>query len=73
MPILGETGPVLMYTNYEKTVINGLIEMFPDIAEPLIKIVNKLSGLCPLVKAHYYYPDMLGSWSIKAVSPAMVP
>jgi len=25
------------------------------------------------VKRHYYHPNMLGSWSIKAVLPAMVP
>ncbi len=70
---LGETGPVLMYTSYEKTVINALIAMFPDLAEPLTGIVNRLWDLHPLVKAHYYHPDMLGSWSIKAVLPAMVP
>ena len=27
----------------------------------------------PLVRAHYYHPQMLGSWSIKAVLPAAVP
>ena len=70
---LDESGPVLMYTSYEKTVINGLIEMFPDLADPLTEIVNRLGDLHPLVKAHYYHPDILGSWSIKAVLPAMVP
>ena len=33
---LGDTGPVLMYTTYERTVIEGLSEMFPDLAEPSI-------------------------------------
>ena len=70
---LGETGPVLMYTSYEKTVIKGLVAMFPDLAEPLTEIVNRLWDLHPLVKSHYYHPDMLGSWSIKAVLPSMVP
>jgi predicted RecB family nuclease len=70
---LGETGPVLMYTTYEKTVINGLIEMFPDLEEPLTEIVNRLWDLHPLLKAHYYHPKMLGSWSIKAVSPCIAP
>jgi len=70
---LGESGPVLMYTSYEKGVINGLIEMFPDLEEPLAKIVNRLYDLHPIVKTHYYHPKMLGSWSIKAVLPAMVP
>lgn len=70
---LGESGPVLMYTSYEKGVINGLIAMFPDLEVPLTKIVNRLYDLHPIVKTHYYHPKMLGSWSIKAVLPAMVP
>jgi len=70
---LGESGPVLMYTSYEKGVINGLIAMFPDLDESLTKIVNRLYDLHPIVKTHYYHPKMLGSWSIKAVLPAMVP
>lgn len=70
---LGETGPVLMYTTYERTVINGLIEMFPDLAGDLSKIVNRLWDLHPLVKVNYYHPAMLGSWSIKAVLPCIAP
>lgn len=70
---LGSSGPVLMYTSYEKGVIKGLIEMFPDLEAPLQGIVNRLFDLHPVVKAHYYHPKMLGSWSIKAVLPAMVP
>ncbi|MCH9696228.1 MAG: DUF2779 domain-containing protein [Gammaproteobacteria bacterium] len=70
---LGDSGPVLMYTSYEKTVINGLIDLLPDLAESLTKIVNRLWDLHPLVKAHYYHPAMLGSWSIKAVLPCIAP
>jgi len=70
---LGDTGPVLMYTSYEKGVINVLIEMFPDLAEPLQKIIDRLFDLHPVVKENYYHPDMLGSWSIKAVLPTTNP
>jgi len=70
---LGDTGPVLMYTTYERTVINGLIELFPDLATPLQKIIDRLYDLHPVVKANYYHPDMLGSWSIKAVMPTINP
>ncbi|NQV85805.1 MAG: DUF2779 domain-containing protein [Woeseiaceae bacterium] len=70
---LGGSGPVLMYTSYEKGVINGMIKMFPDLEDPLQGIVDRLVDLHPIVKAHYYHPQMLGSWSIKAVLPAMVP
>jgi hypothetical protein len=70
---LGASGPVLMYTSYEKTVINGLIELFPDLGEPLQKIINRLYDLYPVVKENYYHPNMLGSWSIKAVLPCIAP
>ncbi len=70
---LGTSGPILMYTSYERTVINGLIRLLPDLADPLQKIVDRLVDLFPIVKNHYYHPDMLGSWSIKAVLPAIAP
>ena len=70
---LGDSGPVLMYTTYEQTVIKGLIDMFPDLEEPLQGIIRRLYDLHPVVKANYYHPDMLGSWSIKAVMPTINP
>ncbi len=70
---LGDAGPVLMYTNYEEQVIRGLAEMFPDLAGELRKIIDRLFDLHPVVKANYYHPDMLGSWSIKAVLPTINP
>jgi len=70
---LGADGPVLMYTSYERTVINGLLPLVPDLYAPLQNILDRLVDLHPVVKQHYYHPDMHGSWSIKAVLPAMVP
>jgi len=70
---LETTGPVLMYTSYEKTVIDGLSERFPDMAEDLQAIVDRLVDLHPVTKENYYHPDMLGSWSIKAVLPTIAP
>ena len=66
-------GPVLMYTSYERTVINGLISMFPDLAVALQAIIDRLVDLHPPTKDNYYHPDMLGSWSIKAVLPTIAP
>jgi len=70
---LGTSGPILMYTNYEKQVIVGLTTLFPDLTEPLQKIIDRLVDLHTIVKNHYYHPKMLGSWSLKAVSPAVAP
>jgi predicted RecB family nuclease len=60
-----------MYTSYEETVIRGLIEMYPDLEDSLQRIIDRLFDLHPVVKEHYYHPDMLGSWSIKAVLPTI--
>jgi hypothetical protein len=68
---LGDAGPVLMYTNYEEGVIRNLARMFPDLTPALDKIIHRLFDLHPVVKEHYYHPDMLGSWSIKAVLPTI--
>jgi hypothetical protein len=62
-----------MYTNYEEGVIRTLLQMFPDLEEPLQKIISRLWDLHPVVKDNYYHPDMLGSWSIKAVLPCVAP
>jgi hypothetical protein len=70
---LEREGPVLMYTDYERTVIRGLAELFPDLEEPLQAIIARLVDLYPVTKNNYYHPDMLGSWSIKAVLPTVAP
>ena len=70
---LEEEGPVLMYTSYERGVIQNLAAMFPDLAGALQAIDGRLVDLHPVTKINYYHPDMLGSWSIKAVLPTIAP
>ena len=71
--VLGDNGPVIVYTGYEKRVLAELAERFPDLAAALGAIESRLVDLHPPTKAHYYHPDMLGSWSIKAVLPTVAP
>jgi len=68
---LESSGPILMYTDYERQVISGLAGRFPDLAPPLHDIEERLVDLYPVTKINYYHPDMLGSWSIKAVLPTI--
>jgi hypothetical protein len=70
---LGEAGPVLVYTSYEAGVLKTLAALYPDLAPRLEAVIARLYDLYPLVKANYYHPDMLGSWSIKAVLPTVAP
>lgn len=70
---LENAGPVLMYTDYEQRVIRGLAAMFPELAGALQAIDARLVDLHPVAAVNYYHPDMLGSWSIKAVLPTIAP
>lgn len=68
---LGTEGPVLMYTPYEKRMINGLISRFPDLQGPLTAISARLIDLAPVARNFYYHPDMQGSWSLKHLMPTI--
>jgi predicted RecB family nuclease len=70
---LGTRGPILVYTGYEGRMIRGLVQRYPDLEEPLEAIHERLVDLYPVTRANYYHPDMLGSWSLKAVTPTVAP
>jgi hypothetical protein len=68
---LGGDGPIIVYTSYEKRVLTELAERFPDLGVPLAALVERLVDLHPIAKAHYYHPQMHGSWSLKAILPTI--
>jgi hypothetical protein len=68
---LGTSGPVIVYTSYENRVLKELAERFPDLSTALAAIRERLVDIHPLAEAHYYHPDMRGSWSIKAILPTI--
>ena len=68
---LGAEGPIFMWHHYEKTVINGLIKLFPDLEPKLKPIVKRLVDLKTITARYYYHPDMQGSYSIKDVAPTV--
>ena len=70
---IGEEGPIFAYGSYEKRVLNDLANRYPDLAEDLHKLTERLVDLLPIVRKTYYHPDMLGSWSIKNVLPTIAP
>ena len=69
--VLGSSGPVLMYTDYERTVIKNLIDLLPELDGPLQDIIKRLVDLAPVARTNYYHPGMMGSWSIKKVIPTI--
>lgn len=66
---------VLTYNQaFEKSVLRELAELFPDLAEALqLRIDNVRDLMVPFKKRHLYRWQMAGSYSIKAVLPALVP
>lgn len=60
--------------SFEKSVISGLAEQFPDLAEALTDIHDNLHDLMiPFREQSYYSAAMQGSYSIKYVLPALYP
>ena len=71
---LGNDGPVFVYyQSFEKSRISELAKLFPDLADALLAINERVVDLLPIARANYYHPDMKGSWSIKAVLPTIAP
>ncbi len=70
---IGKEGPIFAYGSYEKRVLNDLANRYPDLAEELQKLMERLEDLLSIVRKTYYHPDMRGSWSIKNVLPTIAP
>jgi hypothetical protein len=70
---LGQSGPIFMYSSYEKRIIRELAELYPDLASGLNALIERLVDLWLIVKRHYYHPSMKGSWSLKPVAAAISP
>ena len=56
--------PFFVYSSFEKTRLNDLARMFPQLAGKIEAIVERLFDLLPLTRKHYYHSEMKGSWSI---------
>ena len=70
----GKIGPIYVYNiGFESARIKELAARFSDLSEDLLLINERLVDLWPIAKDHFYHPRQKGSWSIKAVLPAMAP
>ncbi len=64
---------IVTYSAYEKTRINELKSLLPDLAGPLDQLLSKLVDLLPVVRHNVYHPDFRGSFSLKAILNPLVP
>ncbi len=71
---LGETGSIIVYhAPTEKGVLRKLATSFPALADPLMAIHERIWDLLVVIRDHVKHPGFLGSNSIKAVLPILVP
>jgi hypothetical protein len=72
--VVAGAGSVIVWNQgFEGARLRELAERFPQHAEALLAIVDKMVDLLPIYRTHYYHRDMRGSWSIKAVLPTIAP
>lgn len=70
----GHEGPVFAYNaSFENSRIRELATSYPELAHALNSIAERIVDLLPIARNHYYHPSQQGSWSIKAVLPALCP
>ena len=65
--------PVIVYSGYEKTTLGVLAKLFPDLEGPIVGIIDRLEDLLDVTKNHIYHPGFYGSFSLKSVTPVLVP
>ncbi len=70
---LGDSGSIVVYSSFEDAVLGKLAEQFPDLADHIHGVLDRLWDLCDVIRQHYYHPGFHGSFSIKSVLPVMVP
>ena len=70
---LGERGSICVYSPYERSILEQLAAAIPSLKPALSRIIGRLWDLFPIIRDHYYHPAFGGSYSIKAVLPAIVP
>lgn len=69
-----EAGPIFAYNaSFEMRVVRQLAERFPAHAEALKAINRRVVDLLPIARKRFYAPSQHGSWSLKALLPAICP
>jgi len=67
------TGPIVVYSPFEAMVLSALATFLPDLSGSLCAAIDRMVDLLPIIRSHVAHPEFLGSYSIKAVAPALVP
>lgn len=63
--------PIIVYSSFERTQLAKLVADYPDLADDLNAIIDRLADLLPITRGYIYHRNFGGSFSIKAVAPAL--
>jgi predicted RecB family nuclease len=66
-------GVITAWSQFETKVIRDMAELFPDLAESLTAVLYRVVDLLRIVHDNVAHPDFHGSYSMKAVAPALAP
>ena len=66
-------GSIVAYSNYERTVLNGLARDLPEYSGRLKALCDRIVDLHRVVRSNFRHPDLEGSYSLKSVLPVLVP
>lgn len=70
----GTSGPIYVYNAaFERRIMRETGARHPRFAPALEALCLRLVDLEPIARQHYYHPQQHGSWSLKAVLPAICP
>jgi hypothetical protein len=72
---LGENGSIIVWNQaFENTRLKEIARDFPEYADQIESVLERVVDLMvPFRRKHLYTPEMNGSYSLKAVLPALVP
>ncbi len=71
--VLQGFGSIIVYSNFEKTVISGLARNYPPLDRKLEMLIGRMVDLEAIIRKNLYHPGFHGSTSIKQTLPALVP
>jgi hypothetical protein len=68
-----DEGDILVYSHFEKRIINELVPECPNLRSELQALASRLVNLEAIIKRNYYHPRFHGRTSIKKTLPVLVP
>jgi hypothetical protein len=66
-------GAMVVWSSFEASVIRELVGLFPDLADRLTALLDRIVDLLPIVRDNVAHPAFQGSYSMKSVAPAVAP